>query len=190
VRSAIPTEYKIQEFNCTKILKIVLKYFVDQVMKNKQPEQKILSYLEKCNTVSLATAIGGIPHAAAVFYVNIGFELYFLSNPNSRHGENLTQNPTVSGTINEDYSNWLQIKGIQLEGRVECIGSIIKHPRLAKAYVKKFPNVTDFLMSPHKLGKEIVQKVSRVKFYQIRLTRIYFLDNSSGFGHKEVLDII
>lgn len=159
-------------------------------MKNEQLEQKILCYLEKCNTLSLATAMGGIPHAASVFYINIGFNLYFLSNPKSRHGENLTQNPKVSGTINEDYSNWLQIKGIQLEGRVECIGSIIAHPRIAKAYVKKFPNVTDFLMSPHKLGKEIVQKVSKVKFYQIRPVRIYFLDNSSAFGHREALDII
>lgn len=159
-------------------------------MKNKQLEQKILRYLETCNTVSLATVRDGIPHAASVFYVNIGFNLYFLSNPKSRHGENITQNPTVSGTINEDYSNWLQIKGIQLEGQAACIGSIVKHVRIAKTYVKKFPNVTDFLMSPHKLGKEIAQKVSKVKFYQIRPARIYFLDNSSGFGHRETLDII
>ena len=134
--------------------------------------------------------MGGIPHAASVFYVNIGFNLYFLSNPKSRHGENLTQNPTVSGTINEDYSNWLQIKGIQLEGRVECIGGILKQARIAKAYVKKVPNVADFLLSPHKLGKKIAQKVSNVKFYQIRPAKIDFLDNSLGFGHKETLEIL
>lgn len=159
-------------------------------MQNQQLEQKICCYLESCNTISLATAVGGIPHAAAVFYVNIGFNLYFLSNPKSRHGENLIQNPTVSGTINEDYSNWLQIKGIQLEGRVECIGGILKHARIVKAYVKKFPNVADFLISPHKLGKGIVQKVSKVKFYQIWPSKIYFLDNSLGFGHREELDIL
>ena len=159
-------------------------------MKNQQLEQKIFCYLESCNTISLATAVGGIPHAAAVFYVNIGFNLYFLSNPKSRHGENLIQNPTVSGTINEDYSNWLQIKGIQLEGRVACIGGILKHTRIVKAYVQKFPNVADFLISPHKLGKGIAQKVSTVKFYQIWPVKIYFLDNSLGFGHREELDIL
>ena len=158
-------------------------------MKDQQLAQKIISYLESCNTISLATAVGGVPHAASVFYVSIGFNLYFLSNPKSRHGENLIQNPTVSGTINEDYSNWLQIKGIQLEGRVECIGGILKNVRIAKAYVKKFPNVADFLISPHKLGKEIAQKVSNVKFYQIWPVKIYFLDNSLGFGHREELDI-
>jgi uncharacterized protein YhbP (UPF0306 family) len=159
-------------------------------MQNRQLEQKIACYLESCNTISLATAVGGIPHAAAVFYVSIGFNLYFLSSPKSRHGDNLIQNPTVSGTINEDYSNWLQIKGIQLEGRVECIGGILKNARIVKAYVKKFPNVADFLISPHKLGKGIAQKVSSVKFYQIWPVKIYFLDNSLGFGHKEELDIL
>lgn len=159
-------------------------------MKNQQLEQKICSYLEICNTISLATAAGDIPHAAAVFYVSIGFNLYFLSNPNSRHGGNLTQNPMVSGTINEDYSNWLQIKGIQLEGRVECIGGILKHARIVKAYVKKFPNVADFLLSPHKLGKGIAKKVSKVNFYQIWPAKIYFLDNSLGFGHREELSIL
>ena len=159
-------------------------------MQNRQLEQKIARYLESCNTISLATAVGGIPHAAAVFYVSIGFNLYFLSSPKSRHGDNLMQNPTVSGTINEDYSNWLQIKGIQFQGRVECIGGILKNARIAKAYVKKFPNVADFLISPYKLGKEIAQKVSSVKFYQIWPVKIYFLDNSLGFGHREELDIL
>ena len=98
-------------------------------------------------------------------------------------------NPTVSGTIHEDYSNWLQIKGIQLEGRVACIGGILRHARIAKAYVKKFPNVADFLLSPHKLGKGIAQKVSNVKFFQIRPAKVYFLDNSLGFGHREELNI-
>ncbi len=160
------------------------------VMKDQQLAQKITSYLESCNTISLATAVGGIPHAASVFYVNIGFNLYFLSNPTSRHGGNMIQNPMVSGTINEDYSNWLQIKGIQLEGRVECIGGILKHARIVKAYVKKFPNVADFLTSPHKLGRGIAQKVSNVKFYKIQPLRIYYLDNSSGFGHREEMDIL
>ena len=158
-------------------------------MQNRQLEQKIACYLESCNTISLATALGGIPHAAAVFYVSIGFNLYFLSSPKSRHGDNLIQNPTVSGTINEDYSNWLQIKGIQFEGRVECIGGILKNARIVKAYVKKFPNVADFLISPHKLGKGIAQKVSSVKFYQIWPVKICFLDNSLGFGHKEELNL-
>ena len=158
-------------------------------MNNRHLEHKVLQYLEQCHTISLATASGGAPHAASVFYVNVEFVLYFLSSPKSRHGEYMAQNPRVSGTINEDYANWLEIKGIQLEGRIAYVGGILRNGRIAKAYVKKFPNVTDFLISPHKLGKEIAQKVSRVKFYKILPEKIYFLDNSLGFGHREELDI-
>ena len=158
-------------------------------MQKKALEQKIFHYLETHNTISLATAAGDVPHAASVFYVNIGFKLYFLSSPTSRHGEILTRNPRVSGTINEDYSDWLQIKGIQLEGRVNCIGGILKNTRIVRAYIKKFPDVADFLVSPHKLGTAIARKVSKVKFYEVIPFKIYFIENALDFGHRDELVI-
>ncbi len=150
-------------------------------------EKIILEYLESHNTVSLATEKDGKPHAATVFYVNDGFDLFFLSSPTSRHGENFTLNPKVSGTINEDYSNWLTIKGIQLEGEVKEAGSIMKNSKLAKDYVKKYPSVADFLLSPQKLGQAIVKKIAGVRFYRLESSRIYFIDNEQGFGHREEL---
>lgn len=156
-------------------------------MDEKTLEKTILEYMKSHNTISLATEKDGLPHAATVFYVNIAFELYFLSSPSSRHGENLSHNSRLSGTINEDYSNWLLIKGIQLEGRVEGIGGILENGRIAGAYVKKFPDVADFLLSPQKLGQAIAQKVARVKFYKLIPSRIYFLNNEQGFGNREEL---
>jgi len=38
---------------------------------------KILQYLESHHTMSLATVHEGVPHSATVYYVNIGFKLYF-----------------------------------------------------------------------------------------------------------------
>ena len=54
------------------------------------------------------------PWAAAVFYANTGFALYFLSSPTSRHGRNIGGNAKAAATIQEDYSDWREIKGIQL----------------------------------------------------------------------------
>lgn len=156
-------------------------------MKNDKLKKTILEYMERHNTVSLATEKDGVPHAATVFYINIGLDLYFLSSSSSRHGENFSHNPQVSGTINEDYSNWLLIKGIQMEGRVEEVGSILKNGKLAKAYVKKFPAVTDFLLSPKKLGQAIVKKVAKVKFYKLTPARIFFIDNEISFGNRDEL---
>ncbi|MBW2642790.1 MAG: pyridoxamine 5'-phosphate oxidase family protein [Deltaproteobacteria bacterium] len=156
-------------------------------MEEKQLKETVLKYMKEHNTVSLATEKDGTPHASSVFYVNIGFDLYFLSSPSSRHGENFSHNPRVSATINEDYSNWLTIKGIQLEGSVEDIGGILKNGRIAMVYVKKFPYVADFLFYPQKFGQAIARKVAKVKFYKLRPCRIFFINNEVTFGHRDEL---
>ncbi|MFC1815803.1 pyridoxamine 5'-phosphate oxidase family protein [Thermodesulfobacteriota bacterium] len=160
----------------------------NKVEKN-ELKKTILAYMQSHHTVSLATERNGVPHAATVFYVNIGYQLYFLSSPTSRHAENLSHNPKVSATINEDYSKWQLIKGIQMEGRVESVGGILENGRIATAFLKKFPDVADFLISPRKLGQAIAQKVAKVKFYKLIPARIYFIDNAQGFGKRNELTL-
>lgn len=156
-------------------------------MEEKDLKRLILQYLESHNTVSLATQKEGLPHAASVFYVNIRFDLYFISSPASRHAQNFFYNHKVSATINEDYSNWLLIKGIQLEGRVESLGGILKNRGIAKTYVEKFPDVADFIFSPKKIGQAIAKKVARVEFYKLMPSKIYFINNELEFGHRDEL---
>lgn len=148
----------------------------------------ILSYLESHHTLSLATVgDGGLPHAATVFYVNRGLKLYFVGSPVSRHGMNLSQNSQVSATIDEDYACWRLIKGIQMEGMVKTVGGIWENGRLALSFVKKFPDVADFFSAPQRLGEKIFSKVEGVRFYELIPSRIYFIDNERGFGHRDEL---
>ena len=148
----------------------------------------ILNYLEGHHTLSLATAgDDGLPHAATLFYVNRGLEIFFVSSPSSRHGLNLKHNSQVSVTIDEDYDRWRLIKGIQMEGLVKTVGGIWENGRLALSFVKKFPDVADFFSAPQKLGEKIFSKVEGVGFYELNPSRIYFIDNERGFGHREEL---
>lgn len=148
----------------------------------------ILNYLESHHTLSLATVgDGGVPQAASLFYVNRDIKLYFVSSPVSRHGMNLAQNAQVSATINEDYACWRLIKGIQMEGMVRTVGGIWENGRLALSFVKKFPDVADFFSAPQRLGEKIFSKVEGVKFYELLPSRIYFIDNERGFGHRDEL---
>ena len=155
------------------------------MMEKEELKKAILDYLRQHHTVSLATEREGVPHAATIFYVSIGFDLYFLSSPTSRHGENLSLNPRVSATINEDYDKWQMIKGLQLEGRVDNVGGILDNGRIAQAFVRKYPDVTDFLFSPRKLGQAIAQKVAKVRFYKLKPSRILFINNAIDFGKRE-----
>jgi len=156
-------------------------------MEEKELKETILEYVETHNSMSLATEGDGLPHAATLFYVNIGFQLYFVSSPSSRHGENIARNESVSATISEDYSGWSDIKGIQMEGRVEKVGGIMENGRIVKAYVKKFPDVADFFLSPKKLGQAIANKVAKVRFYKFVPGKIRFINNALDFGHREEL---
>ena len=158
-------------------------------MDKKELEKIILKYLASHHALSLATEGAGLPHAAAVFYINIGIDIYFLSSPASRHGINFSQNPKVSATINEDYAHWRQIKGIQMEGTIASVGGILENGRIAIAFIKKFPDVADFFSSPKKLGEAIFRKVEGVKFYKLIPQRIFFINNEEGFGHRDELVI-
>jgi len=150
-----------------------------------EKEKLILDYLQSHNTLALSTIGEGLPYGATVFYLNLGFSIYFLTDPASRHGRNMAGNPAVAATIDEDYGNWLDIKGIQLEGTVRAIGAIGENGQLALAYGKKFPGVKDFLLSPWKLDWSILQKITQVLFYELTPRRIYFINNAVSFGHRD-----
>ena len=147
----------------------------------------LLACLAECSHLTLATQTRGLPHAASVFYVNIGFDLYFLSSPRSLHGQHIAENPLAAATINNDFDSWQDIKGLQLSGRADDIGGILQNMKIARAYVQKFPDVKDFLLSPQSLGDIMAQKLARVRFYRFRPSRITFVNNALGFGHKEEL---
>lgn len=142
--------------------------------------QSVADYLSGHNVMTLATQGTEGPWAAAVFYANDGCSLIFLSSPNTRHCRNLMQDTRCAATIQEDYSNWSQIKGIQLEGRVtELLGD--EERRAQQIYGEKFP-----IASPlGKMPSAIVKALAKVTWFQLVPEYFYFIDNSKGFGHRE-----
>src|SRR3990170_3381121 len=106
--------------------------------------RSILEYLATHNVMTIASCDKNVPWAAAVFYASDELELYFFSNPKSRHGANMAANAVVSAAIHEDYSDWRAIRGIQLEGRAERLRSVKLQARFWEVYLKKFPFVKQF----------------------------------------------
>lgn len=147
----------------------------------------MLDYMRDHNTLSLCTYGEGAPWGASVFYANDGLAIYFLSDPKTRHGRNMSENPVVAVTINEDYRDWRQIKGIQLEGRVDVVSGRVEKARAFATYLRKFPFVAEFFSSSSKLSLAMLTKVTSTTFYRITPTRMFFLDNEKGFGHREEL---
>lgn len=141
-------------------------------------------YLEKHNVATLATSDGVYPWAAAVFYACDGCILYFLSSPTSRHTRNLAQNPHVALTIQEDYSDWLDIKGIQIEGIASEISGE-EEQRARTLYGRKFPVIGLLAQAP----AAIVKALAKVRWYKIVPHKIYFIDNSLGLGNRDEIEL-
>jgi uncharacterized protein len=148
-----------------------------------RPGGRATRYLQQHHVVSLATSGSDGPWAAAVFYVSDGLTLYFLSSPTSRHCQNIAQDPHVAGTIQEDYADWAEIKGVQLEGMAINISGE-DEARARRLYGEKYPLVGMISQAP----SAIVEALARVRWYQLVPQRVYFIDNSVGFGHRDELD--
>lgn len=142
--------------------------------------EKTLAYLQNHNVMTLATTGPEGLWAAAVFYVNDGFTLYFLSAPTTRHSRNIAAQPAVAVTIQEDYEDWPEIKGIQLEGQVYPLEAPERATVIAR-YGAKFPVVGNLAKAP----PEITRAMSKIAWYKVVPERLYFIDNSLGLGHRD-----
>ena len=153
-----------------------------------QLRRDILDYLAAHNVMTIASCDRNVPWAAAVFYASDEFDLYFFSNPKSRHGGNMEANSIVSAAIHEDYSDWRAIRGIQLEGRAERLRSLKLQARFWEVYLGKFPFVKQFFQGGS--ARDMLKtKLTGVRLYRIVPRTLYYIDNSRGFGHRERLDL-
>ncbi len=142
--------------------------------------EKVLNYLRGHNVLNLATSGPDGIWAAAVFYVNEGFTLNFLSAPTTRHAVNIATNARVAATVQEDYSDWREIKGIQLEGTAVRL-SASESVMVSAAFTSKFP----VLRNPAEAQAELARAFEGIAWYALTATRMYFIDNSVGLGHRE-----
>ena len=150
-------------------------------------KQQVLSYLETHNTMTLGTCSGDVPWAATVFYASDDLHLYFFSVPDSRHCQNLAANPRVAVTVQEDYHDWRKIKGIQLEGTVILVDSMIEKAKAMAIYARKYPEVIKLFTNP--ASGLFYKAFLKVKFYCVIPEKVFFIDNEQGFGKRQELVI-
>ncbi len=143
----------------------------------------VREYLNRHNVLCLATSEAQQPWVAPVFYAVWQKSLVFLSASHTRHCRNLQKNPLASGSIQEDYSDWKDIKGIQLEGKVMQLESSDAVSAL-ECYSAKFA-----ITGPD-APVEITKALHKVSWFQLLPQRMYYIDNSRGFGNRDEIDLL
>ena len=153
---------------------------------NETTEAAIGRLLRGCNTLSLATCDNNTPWAASVFFVaDKDLSLYFISASGSRHSRNADSNPRVAATVNGEHSDWLQISGLQLEGKLR-LAPVSERERILSLYLGKFPQLEKLQQQPRNdQEKLIAARLLSSDFYQLKPATIRLIDNSRGFGFKQ-----
>jgi len=148
------------------------------------PRSQALAYLETHNVMTLATSGPDGAWAAAVFYANRDFTLYFVSSPQSRHARDIARESRVAAAIHEDYREWPAIQGIQLSGKVERLEGAARDAALA-CYRKKF----GFLSNPSAALAPVLAALGKAACYQLTPSELFFIDNAAGFGQRSSIAI-
>lgn len=139
-----------------------------------ETESRIAEYLSAHNKMTLATVTpDGRPLAHTVEYASDGPVVFFATLRTTRKAQNIIKTQSVAYAVDEDYSDWMQIRGVQMEGRAEIVKD---QPDLKKAmeiYLKKFPAAAQIPPNPDMI------------FIKITPVAGFFLDYTKGFAHRD-----
>ena len=152
--------------------------------------QRIELSLTNHYTISIATAAKEESWSASVFYVSDQkLNIYFISFDESKHIQGILKNKRVSATINQDVSDWMQIKGLQLQGVAYKVPE--QHRKnILNAYRQKFDSIHEFLDLPKTDDeKKIAKQFNSISLFCFEPHWIRLLDNSLGFGSKEEIEL-
>jgi uncharacterized protein len=143
---------------------------------------RIAAFLDAHHVMSLATIGAHGPHAANLFYARDGLALLWVSDPASRHSVELEADGRAAATIARDYSDFATSRGLLLSGHANRIIDESARMRARRILETRF----DFL-------KQAAQGVLRdnyehAQIYRLDGVRFVLIDNTRGFGHKEVLE--
>ena len=142
------------------------------------------------STLTIATAEGDTPWAAAVYYVNRGFNLYFFSDPSSRHIKESLSSGQASGAISVPASTWQEIRGIQASGIISLVPPGLESIQSLRAYLKKYPFTKEFFDSDQELNLSAIMNRFKVRLYRFQPSILYYLDNHIRFGFRERVELM
>jgi uncharacterized protein YhbP (UPF0306 family) len=148
------------------------------------------TFLRAHNTLSLATTRAERPWAASVFFASDpALNLYFVTDPKTHHGSDLSHNARVAGTVNGDCERWSEIRGVQLTGTAVQLDAVDRQ-RALMVYLGKFSEVDQLMRDPQsKQDRLIGERLAVTPFYQLRPDWVRLIDNTRRFGFKQELTL-
>ncbi len=154
---------------------------------NDELPARVRAFIAQHHVMTLASTGANGPWIAPVFYAEQADvqgrpRLAFVSSPASRHAAELTADGRAAASIHVDTTEWEQIRGLQLSGRVHLLEGP-ERERARQRYAEKFPLIGDPAHAP----EAIVRAFERVSWFAFVPERAFFTDNAVSFGRREEL---
>jgi general stress protein 26 len=141
----------------------------------------ILNVMANANDLTLATIRpDGYPQATTVSFAFDGLAMYVGVGKDSQKVRNIRQNNKVSLTINNDYREWNQIKGLSMGGVAEIVNEPPGIQHASECLLARFPQAAEWAKGEHN---------NQVAFLKIHPQIISLLDYAKGFGHTETVKV-
>jgi len=139
--------------------------------------QKVLDYLASHRFMTLATVTTeSTPMVHTMAYASDGPTVYFATDRRTRKILNISKNPEVAFSVDEDYPDATLIQGIQMEGRATILSGRAEIEKASELLLKKFP---DMAKMPPELDPV---------FVKVDPGEGYFLDYTRGFTHRDKIE--
>ena len=145
--------------------------------------QQVGSFLAAHHVLSLATFGSSGPHATNLFYACDELALVWVSDPDAQHSREIETDPRVAATVAPDYSDFANIRGLQITGTARRIVAEDEQTRYLVQMEARYPFLKRLAEGPTKLR----EAYARTGIYRLEPIRIVLIDNTKGFGHKETL---
>ncbi|HIJ57021.1 MAG TPA: hypothetical protein HPQ03_12990 [Deltaproteobacteria bacterium] len=152
--------------------------------------KRTLNLLSEQATMTIATSGGPSPWAAPVYYVNIGYDIYFFSSPNSRHILESQTSKQAAVAVYAESRKWKEIRGVQISGTIQPLSPGRESAKAVAAYEKKFSFIREFFQGGQALDLKAFTEKFDVSFYRFTPDKIYYLDNRVDFSFRAEVPII
>jgi uncharacterized protein YhbP (UPF0306 family) len=147
----------------------------------KEVEESIREIVSENQLLSMATADGEEPHINTAFYAfDNRLNLYILTPPETKHGENLEENNSVAVDVHDSHQEWTDDKqGFQIFGKAKQVESPSKALELCK---DRYSELGEFAANTEEL-KELDSE-----FYVVKPERIKVFDEPR-FGTETCINV-
>lgn len=139
----------------------------------------ILNIIDSGRDLTLATVRpDGYPQATTASYARDGLTIYIGVGKDSQKADNIRRCDKVSLTINPDYQDWGQIKGISMGAVAEILSDANEISHAAECLISRFPQAAEWAQP---------ERASDVVLLRITPQAVSVLDYQKGFGHTELM---